>query len=101
MLQKNRRARVRSLLNPQDQFGAWSALRIFSTRLLFFFFLMTGHPPKSPLFPYTTLFRSGWRPARATGGLVRGAAFAHRHKMLQPVECPFHSSILWMESNFD
>src|SRR4051812_49985294 len=25
---------------------------------LFFFFLMTPPPPKSPLFPYTTLFRS-------------------------------------------
>src|SRR5256886_11563340 len=25
----------------------------------FFFFLMIGRPPRSPLFPYTTLFRSG------------------------------------------
>src|ERR1039457_5651100 len=24
----------------------------------FFFFLMIGHPPRSTLFPYTTLFRS-------------------------------------------
>src|SRR5260370_2018837 len=27
-------------------------------RLLFFFFLMIRRPPRSPLFPYTTLFRS-------------------------------------------
>src|SRR6266566_8535991 len=30
----------------------------------FFFFLMIRRPPRSTLFPYTTLFRSG--PARAT-----------------------------------
>src|SRR5256885_13394730 len=27
-------------------------------RFFFFFFLMIGHPPRSTLFPYTTLFRS-------------------------------------------
>src|SRR5947209_19134559 len=30
--------------------------------LLFFFFLMLRQPPRSPLFPYTTLFRSDHRP---------------------------------------
>src|SRR6266496_5314163 len=41
----------------------------------FFFFLMIRRPPRSTLFPYTTLFRSrqGYRPrdrgARALGGL--------------------------------
>src|SRR5256886_13057505 len=30
-------------------------------RLLFFFFLMIRRPPRSTLFPYTTLFRSGPR----------------------------------------
>src|SRR6266496_5948937 len=29
------------------------------TRLYFFFFLMIRRPPRSTLFPYTTLFRSG------------------------------------------
>src|SRR6267143_4630728 len=35
----------------------------FSSVLLFFFFffLMIRRPPRSTLFPYTTLFRSGWR----------------------------------------
>src|SRR5579872_7587847 len=32
---------------------------------LFFFFLMIRRPPRSTLFPYTTLFRSVWvRPVR-------------------------------------
>src|SRR6266581_7900219 len=35
----------------------------------FFFFLMIRRPPRSTLFPYTTLFRSAhrWPPAEATG----------------------------------
>src|SRR5690349_24241133 len=32
-------------------------------RLLFFFFLMIRRPPRSTLFPYTTLFRSQDSPA--------------------------------------
>src|SRR5256885_16334362 len=28
--------------------------------LIFFFFLMIRRPPRSTLFPYTTLFRSAW-----------------------------------------
>src|SRR6266404_7458748 len=38
-------------------------------RFFFFFFLMIRRPPRSTLFPYTTLFRSG--PARRSR---RGAA---------------------------
>src|SRR2546427_7759584 len=30
------------------------------TSFLFFFFLMIRRPPRSTLFPYTTLFRSTW-----------------------------------------
>src|SRR2546425_4544350 len=33
-----------------------------STRFVFFFFLMIRRPPRSTLFPYTTLFRSYRRP---------------------------------------
>src|SRR5256885_16336543 len=37
--------------------------QLFSTLyLLFFFFLMIRRPPRSTLFPYTTLFRSAGRP---------------------------------------
>src|ERR1043165_10155260 len=32
--------------------------------VVFFFFLMIRRPPRSTLFPYTTLFRSPW-PARS------------------------------------
>src|SRR5256885_7160532 len=35
----------------------------FLVRLLFFFFLMIRRPPRSTLFPYTTLFRSSQPPA--------------------------------------
>src|SRR3989475_10758363 len=40
--------------------------------LLFFFFLMIRRPPRSTLFPYTTLFRS-------EGGEAREAAEEHAH----------------------
>src|SRR5256885_4472343 len=35
---------------------------------LFFFFLMIRRPPRSTLFPYTTLFRSRW--ARSTSRIL-------------------------------
>src|ERR1022692_5003392 len=39
----------------------------------FFFFLMIRRPPRSTLFPYTTLFRSEFlTPAPARGGMRRG-----------------------------
>src|SRR6266446_447604 len=37
-----------------------SALRITSAFSFFIFFLMKRHPPRSTLFPYTTLFRSSY-----------------------------------------
>src|SRR5260364_472006 len=45
----------------------------------FFFFLMIRRPPRSTLFPYTTLFRS--HPGRCRAGLAcqfRQARFCHR-----------------------
>src|SRR5258707_5235886 len=39
--------------------------------LFFFFFLMIRRPPRSTLFPYTTLFRSvRWRRGRSSAGRV-------------------------------
>src|SRR6266540_6132704 len=40
----------------------------------FFFFLMIRRPPRSTLFPYTTLFRSqcGTKQASEHGGLLHG-----------------------------
>src|SRR2546430_6927714 len=37
-----------------------------AVRFLFFFFLMIRRPPRSTLFPYTTLFRSASSPFRGT-----------------------------------
>src|SRR5256885_6087403 len=52
---------------------------IITLMIFFFFFLMIRRPPRSTLFPYTTLFRSlggrpsGFRPTRARtqGQLMR------------------------------
>src|SRR5581483_12335460 len=43
--------------------------------LFFFFFLMIRRPPRSTLFPYTTLFRSGLRPRESGDGLKGGDEF--------------------------
>src|SRR3712207_8935485 len=43
-----------------------------SLQVFYFFFLMIRRPPRSTLFPYTTLFRS--RPVRARSG-ARGLGF--------------------------
>src|SRR3712207_8768746 len=40
-----------------------------------FFFLMIRRPPRSTLFPYTTLFRSGWMAAEE-GDLDRASELA-------------------------
>src|SRR3989441_9015179 len=39
--------------------------------LFFFFFLMIRRPPRSTLFPYTTLFRSNMKDAQSEFGIVR------------------------------
>src|SRR2546422_7659012 len=44
---------------------ASQSLRVFS-----FFFLMIRRPPRSTLFPYTTLFRSQLRPERGHADLA-------------------------------
>src|SRR5438132_12882993 len=50
---------------------------------IIFFFLMLRRPPRSTLFPYTTLFRSpsaaGSRAAIAGGGLAGVAGGGSRH----------------------
>src|SRR5438309_5874013 len=43
---------------------------------MFFFFLMIPRPPRSTLFPYTTLFRSP-----ATGAWRNGAGWSFRHRI--------------------
>src|SRR3954465_3834231 len=43
-----------------------ACVRLIKDRVLFFFFLMIRRPPRSTLFPYTTLFRS----RNCTGGAI-------------------------------
>src|SRR6266403_4853170 len=49
-----------------------AGVRFFS----FFFFLMIRRPPRSTLFPYTTLFRSS--PAPGEGPAASGICSSHR-----------------------
>src|SRR5438132_14246579 len=65
--------------------------------LFFFFFLMIRRPPRSTLFPYTTLFRSG----RVPGGLAeagdavprsRGRRGVERHRRLDRKSTRLNSS---------
>src|SRR3712207_9408053 len=46
---------------------------VLNMYVLFFFFLMIRRPPRSTLFPYTTLFRSRWRSCRCCVRRVRPA----------------------------
>src|SRR5207248_10805775 len=53
--------------------GAWSTFCIHPSSV-HFFFLTTPRPPRSTLFPYTTLFRSPAGPRRCREGAARAAA---------------------------
>src|SRR2546427_7810851 len=56
-----------------------------TTSTLSFFFLMIRRPPRSTLFPYTTLFRSGPGPARPA---LRRHQRPHRHPARPPPRRP-------------
>src|SRR5690606_42079677 len=47
---------------------------------LLFFFLLIPPPPRSPLFPYTTLFRSRGRAPTRAPARVRGVPWAERRR---------------------
>src|ERR1043165_10204031 len=55
-----------------------SSLFLCASLFLFFFFLMIRRPPRSTLFPYTTLFRSGTGWTCPGEGRQRGKAKAFR-----------------------
>src|SRR5256885_16299171 len=71
--------------------GEWSVVIRYSPVCIvdiFFFFLMIRRPPRSTLFPYTTLFRSArWQdagrhlpqPERAAGGHAGRRARSEEH----------------------
>src|SRR2546430_7017242 len=53
--------------------------------ILFFFFLMIRRPPRSTLFPYTTLFRSRADAGLHECGVARGDAAFPRSGVFQPL----------------
>src|SRR3712207_9409154 len=48
-------------------------MRHFASVSRFFFFLMIRRPPRSTLFPYTTLFRSGGSDVASTNACAAGS----------------------------
>src|SRR6266571_6968842 len=69
----------------------WPTLHSVSVRVLFFF-LMIRRPPRSTLFPYTTLFRS----PRAAAGLAHGLRWVRRPRARRSEE---HTSELQSHVN--
>src|ERR1051326_9487607 len=65
---------------------------IVSSFFFFFFFLMIRRPPRSTLFPYTTLFRS-WCDRSSPGGRGRGHGRIHRRSEEHTSELQSHSFI--------
>src|SRR6266567_7440764 len=63
-----------------------------------FFFLMIRRPPRSTLFPYTTLFRSGRTGRRRSGTGVAGAR-ARRVRLRPAARSEEHTSELQSQSN--
>src|SRR2546422_3318307 len=63
-----------------------------AARGFFFFFLMIRRPPRSTLFPYTTLFRSRARMERPpdrqrTGSAVGDTPLGRRHRARRSIGC--------------
>src|SRR5256885_9568591 len=54
--------------------------------ILFFFFLMIRRPPRSTLFPYTTLFRSAGTPAEVVDKIGRYAEAGATRVYLQTLD---------------
>src|SRR6266567_6406771 len=71
-------------------------------RSIFFFFLMIRLPPRSTLFPYTTLFRSGRIRGRSPGAVGDGprlCRLAVRSSLVVPPRSEEHTSELQSQSN--
>src|SRR5437879_13628777 len=67
---------------------------LFLSLFFFFFFLMIPRPPRSTLFPYTTLFRS--RQQRSHGDLCGGRRqpLCHRERFARGWRSEEHTSEL-------
>src|SRR4051812_49652014 len=66
------------------------------TLFSFFFFLMIRRPPRSTLFPYTTLFRSMGRGLSFDGAVDGAQAFGGEHELARSEE---HTSELQSHVN--
>src|SRR5260370_24880000 len=77
-----------------SQLGYWSCLFFFFLflvrRVSLFFFLMIRRPPRSTLFPYTTLFRSQRCRARAERNCTRAQVMAVRRLRARRRACRRH-----------
>src|SRR2546426_10163219 len=87
-----------SILHHHNQF-VFFFYEFSSRSFLFFFFLMIRRPPRSTLFPYTTLFRSlGLRKKPAQCGNAPGRPRTHQ-KIALPDRSEEHTSELQSPCN--
>src|ERR1044071_10035671 len=68
--------------------------RVSDASCFFFFFLMIRRPPRSTLFPYTTLFRSTWeggcrRPGRSSCRPERTRSEEHTSELQSRVDISY------------
>src|SRR2546430_7023493 len=73
----------------------WKRLRV----LVLFFFLMIRRPPRSTLFPYTTLFRSQPEAAAVAWAAARPARVDHDIVAVRAGRSEEHTSELQSQSN--
>src|SRR5215475_15022482 len=66
---------------------------------VFFFFLMIRRPPRSTLFPYTTLFRSGEADAHRDRRRIHAGVGARRLRPLPEPRSEEHTSELQSREN--
>src|SRR2546430_12590960 len=66
--------------------------RISFLFIFLFFFLMIRRPPRSTLFPYTTLFRSNAEPIYAAAERYRRTCFTTGHSLLDRKSTRLNSS---------
>src|SRR6266446_9921849 len=74
-------------------------LNVTSMFIFFFFFLMIRRPPRSTLFPYTTLFRPDPRPRARQTVCVRLQVAARRRCRRRPHRSEEHTSELQSPCN--
>src|SRR5204863_5556090 len=71
--------------------ASYSCAIMSTTISLFFFFLMIRRPPRSTLFPYTTLFRSDLNRVRAQSSPCVSMSTARRRSMAQRLQATARS----------